>query len=127
MKLLLYSNLDTRGLTAPFDRTAALLEKGDFRGADVKKLAPTPFYRAKLSDSDRLIFRFATYRNETYLVLLEVVRNHAYDTSRFLRGAAIDEGKLEPLTAAAPAQPTDIADLERRVDALVAELYSVAV
>jgi hypothetical protein len=111
MKLLRYSNLDTRGLTAPFDRTAALLEKGDFRGADVKKLAPTPFYRAKLSDSDRLIFRFATYRNETYLVLLEVVRNHAYDTSRFLRGAAIDEGKLEPLTAAAPAQPTDAAPL----------------
>jgi len=111
VKLLRYSSLDTRGLTTQFDRTIALLEKGDFRGADVKKLTPTAYYRAKLNDADRLIFRFATYRNETYLVLLEVVRNHAYDTSRFLRGAAIDENNLEPLSAPTPAQPTDVAPL----------------
>jgi len=58
MKLLQYANLDLPGLKTQFERTITLLEAGNFRGAEVKKLVGGPFYRAKLSDADRLLFRF---------------------------------------------------------------------
>lgn len=99
MELLRYNELDVTGVAAQVDRIAARLRAGDFRGADVKKLKPTPYYRAKLNDADRLLFRFGAYRGVTYVLLLEVIRNHAYERSRFLNGAAVDESKLEPLPA----------------------------
>ena len=105
MNILRYNELDTSGLDAPFERVVERLWAGDFRAADVKKLAPGPYYRAKLSDADRLLFRFARHNGSTYLLLLEVIRHHAYDRSRFLNGAAVDEAKLEPIPdpAAVPA------------------------
>lgn len=102
MKLLQHAELDLTGLKTQFERTIALLEAGNFRGADVKKLVGGPYYRAKLSDADRLLFRFGVYRGETYLVLLEIIRNHAYAASRFLRGISIDEAKLVSMTAPEP-------------------------
>ncbi|MEI8241897.1 MAG: SEC-C metal-binding domain-containing protein [bacterium] len=111
MKILRYNNLDVTGLKAPFDRTVAMLAEGNFRGADVRKMGAGGYYRAKLSDADRLLFRFASCGGETYLVLLEVIRNHAYESSRFLRGAVLDESKLVPLELAAPADPADVLPL----------------
>ncbi len=98
MDILCYSNLDTARVKKQFDRTVAMLASGDFRAADAKKLTGTPYYRAKLNETDRLIFRFASYQEKTCLLLLEIIANHAYEKSRFLRGhAAIDESKLQPL------------------------------
>lgn len=111
MKLLQYANLDLTGLKAQFDRTISLLEDGNFRGAEVKKLVGGPFYRAKLSDADRLLFRFGSYRGETYLVLLEIIRNHAYGESRFLRGMAVDESKLVAVTSSVPTEAHDVLEL----------------
>ncbi|MEI7900093.1 MAG: hypothetical protein WCK89_07560, partial [bacterium] len=108
MKLLQTADLDLTGLKPQFDRTLALLEAGNFRGADVKKLVGGPYYRAKLSDADRLLFRFGVYRGETYLVLLEIIRNHAYSASRFLRGTTVDETKLAAVAAPAPAEAHDV-------------------
>ena len=102
MRVLQDKDLDAGGLRPAFERTLAHLEAGDFRAADVKKLNPGPYYRAKLSDADRLIFRFGDWRGETCLLVLEIVRNHAYETSRFLRGAAVDESKLTPVERPAP-------------------------
>ena len=95
MRVLLYKDLNTRRVKAAFAKVRAFLEADDFRSADVKKLSPTPYWRAKLDYSNRLLLQFARYGSETVCLVLEVIENHAYDKSRFLRGAALDEAKIE--------------------------------
>lgn len=95
MRLLLYKDLRTRRVKAAFAKVRAFIEAGDFRSADVKKLTPTPYWRAKLDYSNRLLLQFARYGEETVCLALEVIENHAYDKSRFLRGATLDEAKIE--------------------------------
>jgi hypothetical protein len=97
MEVLQYANLQTSEVRDSFERTVAQLRSGDFGAADVKKLSGTPFYRAKLNHADRLLFRFGRHRNQTVLLLLEIICNHAYDRSRFLNGVKVDEGKLIPI------------------------------
>ena len=53
-------------------------------------------YRARLGHADRLIVKLMRHGGERYALALEVVENHAYDRSRFLRGAAVDEDKIPP-------------------------------
>ena len=60
----------------------------DFRYA-VKKLKPTGYFRAKLDATNRVLFIPINYEGKTQLLILEVIKNHAYDKSRFLRGASI--------------------------------------
>jgi len=95
MRVLLYKDINTRRVKAAFAKVRAFLEADDFRSADVKKLNPTPYWRAKLDYSNRLLLQFARYGNETVCLALEVIENHAYDKSRFLRGATLDEEKIE--------------------------------
>lgn len=95
MRVLLYKDLNLRRVQASFAKVRAALEADDFRSADVKKLAPTPYWRAKLDYSNRLLLQFARYGDETVCLVLEVIENHAYEKSRFLRGAALDETKIE--------------------------------
>ena len=97
MEILQYTDLDISGITDSFGRTVAHLRAGDFRTADVKKLSGTSYYRAKLDRSDRLLFRFGRHGDRTYLLLLEILYNHAYERSRFLNGKAVDEDKLVPV------------------------------
>jgi len=101
MRLLLYKDLDTRRVKPAFAKLRAAIEAGDFRSADVKKLTSMPYWRAKLDYTNRLLLQFARYGDETVCLALEVIENHAYDKSRFLRGAAVNEAKieLEPLVA----------------------------
>lgn len=82
MNILQYNDLDTTKVRAAFDRTVGFLQAGDFRAADVKKLKGTPYYRAKLSDADRLLFRFGSYGGRTYLLLLETIFSRCANTSR---------------------------------------------
>jgi hypothetical protein len=96
--ILQYSDLDVSRVREPFERVVMHLRAGDFRAADVKKLTGTPFYRAKLNEADRLLFRFARHAERTILLLLEVIYGHAYDRSRFLNGLQIDDSKLVPVT-----------------------------
>ena len=66
------------------------IERDDFRSANVKKLtngAHGSFYRAKLDYADRLLFSTIRFQGEVYALMLEVIEQHAYDKSRFLRGA----------------------------------------
>lgn len=94
MNILQYNDLRPGRLQKAFDQAIEHLRAGNFRAADVKKLNKSAFYRAKLSNADRLLFKFGHYRGETQLLLLEIIEHHAYETSRFLDGAAIDESKL---------------------------------
>jgi len=105
MELLQYNELDPGRNRAAFERVCGALRAGDFRAAHVKKLSPGPYYRAELSASDRLIFAFGACAGRTCILLLEIVANHAYEKSRFLRGAAVNESRLQPVDAP-PAAPS---------------------
>jgi len=94
MRILEYRGLDTKAVTAQYEKVRRHLEEEDFRAAQVKKLAPHDLYRARLDDANRLLFKLATYRGERCALILEVIRGHAYERSRFLRGAPIDEAKI---------------------------------
>ena len=101
MRFLQYKDLDLRRVKASFAKIRASIEAGDFKSPDVKKLHIGGYYRAKLDQSNRLLLGFAKYGDETVCLALEVIENHAYDKSRFLRGAHVDESKieLEPVAA----------------------------
>src|SRR5450755_738211 len=104
MRVLQYSGLDISRVEVAYRRIVAAVERDDFRAADVKKLVSLnhgKFYRAKLDDRNRLLFALVRQSNEVCAVMLEVIENHAYARSRFLRGAAIDEDKI-PVISTAP-------------------------
>jgi hypothetical protein len=108
MEILFYSDLDTHKVKKQFEKTVAYLKAGDFKSADVKKMPNTSFYRAKLDDANRLLFNIGSFRGQKYLFLLEVILNHAYEKSRFLNGASIDENKLLPVVSDAAIPPNEI-------------------
>lgn len=103
MRLLLHKDLELRRVRGSFDKIRAAIEADDFRTADVKKLHAGPYYRAKLDYANRLLLQFARIGSETVCLALEVIENHAYDRSRFLRGAVVDEAKIEHEPAVLPA------------------------
>ena len=74
MNVLRYNELDVEGLADQVDRAEQFLREGNFRAADVKKLTGTGYYRAKLNDADRLLFRFFRHGEMKYILLLEVIR-----------------------------------------------------
>ena len=86
-----------------------MLEKGDFKSAEVKKMKNTGFFRAKLDRENRLLFKFAKYQDETCILLLDVITNHEYDKSRFLRGASVRDQHFTP---AAPEEAVSEAEQE---------------
>ena len=100
MNILYYRDLDYSKVKKQFEKTVGFLKKGDFSSAEVKKMAVNGFYRAKLDYENRLLFKFAKYGDQCFLLLLEVIYNHEYEKSRFLRGTKVDENKLEPLRSA---------------------------
>jgi len=120
MKILEYIGFDASRHQSQYQKVVAALARGDFRGADVKKLTNVShgkFYRAKLGYTDRLLFTLVRFGEEVYCLMLEVIENHAYDKSRFLRGAQLDEDKLpdvDSAKAAAEAEAVRYIHPERR-------------
>src|SRR3990167_88631 len=105
--LLHYQNLDTTGLEQKIKKVSDYLTQGDFKAAEVKKMSMSGYYRAKLDNTNRLLFKPMRYQEKTYLLLLEVIRNHDYDKSRFLRGADIQDIHIhEPTDLVAQASDT---------------------
>ncbi|WP_420458300.1 UvrD-helicase domain-containing protein [Neolewinella sp.] len=91
MKTLRYNDLDPHGLSRQLDKVERQLAAGDFKSADVKKMRSNGYYRAKLDREARLLFQLARYGGEPVALLLEVIPNHEYDKSTFLRGATVRE------------------------------------
>lgn len=90
MDILLYNELDPRGI-AGFDKLYQALSTDDFKTAEVKKIQPN-LYRAKLNRSDRMLFAIYQHQQKKYILLLEYLKNHDYQGSRFLNaGIHIDE------------------------------------
>jgi len=94
VNILEYSDIDYSKVKRQYEKVARCLERDDFRSAAVKKLSEHGLYSARLDDSNRLIFKLVQYQEMRYALLLEVVLNHAYDKSKFLRGAKVDEAKI---------------------------------
>ena len=115
MRLLLYKDLDLRRVKPTFEKVRAAIEADDFRSADVKKLNAGPYYRAKLDYANRLLLQFARVSHgegtATVCLALEVIENHAYDKSRFLRGAVVDEAKIEREPATEATAPPSFSSL----------------
>jgi hypothetical protein len=111
VEVLEYVGLEATRHHPQYQRVVQALARGEFRAAQVKKLVGVGhgrFYRAKLDDADRLLFTLVRYRDQTHILLLEVIAQHAYEKSRFLRGAHVDESKITDAdagTATQDAQP----------------------
>ncbi len=102
MKILEYTGLDISGVKASYRKVTDAIARLDFRAAQVKKLANLShgkFYRARLDGADRLLFSLIRHGDEVCALMLEVIANHDYDKSRFLRGTAIDESKIPDIEA----------------------------
>lgn len=96
--ILYYNELDYTGLKTKFNKIIDFLRYGDFKSAEVKKLKPTKYLRAKLDDTNRLLFTPVRYQEKTYLLILEVIHNHKYEKSRFLKGhTTVNEDNIEDL------------------------------
>lgn len=110
MKILEYIGLDTSRHQTQYRKVADAIARDDFRQVEVKKLANIThgkFYRAKLDYANRLLFSIVRHDDAVYALMLEVIENHAYDKSRFLRGAEVDETKLPDIGAGEAAAEAD--------------------
>ncbi len=97
MRILEYIGLDTARVAKSYGKVTGAIAAGDFRAAQVKKLighAHGKFYRARLDDANRLLFTLVRHGDEVCALMLEVILNHGYDKSRFLRGTVIDESAI---------------------------------
>ena len=111
MDLLYYNDLNYNKVNKQFDKVVEQLSRSDFNGAEVKKMPGSDFYRAKLDYENRLLFKFAKHGDKKYLLLLEVIYNHDYSKSRFLRGAKIDETKCIELKSPDAVNENEIVEL----------------
>lgn len=130
MKILEYAGFDASRVAKTYPKVAQALARGDFRAAQVKKLvnlSHAKFYRARLDDANRLLFSLVRHGDEVCALMLEVIENHDYEKSRFLRGAAIDEAKLPECDAAesaGEAQPLRYLHPQRTTVQLLDKLIS---
>ena len=109
LPILFYNELDIKSVQKNFNKVLQQLTTGDFKSADVKKMTNTGYYKARLSLKDRLLFTFASYNQQKYLLLLKVIEHHDYAKSRFLRGGVLpDENELLPLTKVEDVHPAEI-------------------
>jgi len=110
--ILYHNELDIKSVEKTFAKTLRQLKEGDFKSADVRKMGDTGYYRARLDLKDRLLFSLVRHNGQKYLLLLEVIKEHNYAGSRFLRGALLPgEDRLIAIT-----------DLEKSINGHTPEL-----
>lgn len=97
-RILYHNELDIQSVEKTFSKTIQQLQTGDFKSADVRKMMDTGYYRARLDIRDRLLFSMVQFKGQKHLLLLEIIKDHNYARSRFLRGAVLpDDDKLLPV------------------------------
>ena len=107
----MYNDLNYKSVKKQFDKVIDFLQKGDFASADVKKMPQTGYYRAKLDRENRLLFKIGRHNGATFIFALEIILNHAYEKSRFLNGARVDEAKLRAVTTLGQLDPEEAIQL----------------
>ena len=73
------------------EKTINFLKNGDFKSADSKKLSNSSYFRAKTDIKGRLLFQFGYVDEISYIFLLDVLPNHEYEESLFLKGKKVYE------------------------------------
>ncbi|MEO7129222.1 MAG: hypothetical protein ABI040_10235, partial [Rhodoferax sp.] len=101
MRLLTHHHLDTHRVRPQFAKLEQAVARDDFKSPNLKKLTPTPYWRFKLDQTNRLLVQFARHGHETVCLALEVIHNHDYANSRFLRGASLQWDQIDVDEAAA--------------------------
>jgi hypothetical protein len=113
MQVLLYNQLNPSNIPG-FAKLKKYLEADDFHSAEVKKVDDN-LYRARLNAADRLLFAIYRYQDRSYALILEYIKNHAYDRSRFLKHkTAIDEDKIPALKTLDEVAPQPLVYLNPR-------------
>jgi superfamily I DNA/RNA helicase len=85
LKILYFNEIEVGGLEKQYKKVIKFLQKEDFKSAEVKKISNTDMFRAKLDYENRLLFKFISYNSKRYIVILELILNHEYEKSKFLR------------------------------------------
>ncbi len=111
MNIIYYNELDYSKVTKQFKKAEKFLANNDFQSADIKKISNTDYYRARLDIKNRLLFKFAKYEGRPYILLLEVILNHDYDKSKFLKGTKVNEDKINIIKNKNSVPKEDIKDL----------------
>lgn len=96
MRLLTHHHLDTHRVKAQFAKLKQAIERDDFKSPNLKKLHPTPYWRFKLDQTNRLLVQFARHGDETVCLALEVILNRDYANARFLHGRCTLPTGLKP-------------------------------
>ena len=65
------------------------LRSRSYASGDLEKLKHHSIYSLRLNGSDRLLFTIVKRGSKSYLMLLEVIYNHDYQKSRFLRSGVL--------------------------------------
>ncbi|MCD8525594.1 MAG: hypothetical protein LRY67_07785 [Gammaproteobacteria bacterium] len=55
MDIIIYNELDASRVKKQVEKVCDAIRRDDFYSAEVKKLTGTPYYRAKLDDTNRFI------------------------------------------------------------------------
>ena len=91
-----HHSINPKSLASKLHRASEALARGDFAGAKVSKLRNVSgLYRAALDDKARLVFKFGNYDGKLAILLLELLPNHEYEKSRFLRGYGVTDESFE--------------------------------
>ena len=107
MDILYFNEIETKGLSKQYAKVVKFLQNDDFKSAEVKKISNSSFFRAKLDYENRLLFQFVSYASKRYILLLEIIFNHEYEKSKFLRGVKVDETSLKDVITASKVEDTD--------------------
>nr|HAT8713325.1 DUF2075 domain-containing protein [Legionella jordanis] len=83
--------LGDKELLSTYEDTINKLLTGNYQAADLdlKKLSGHRVYSIRVNSSDRLLFTTITKDSNSYLLLLEVIKNHDYQKSRFLKSSVL--------------------------------------
>ncbi|MFW5916378.1 MAG: hypothetical protein ACOCTM_02775, partial [Bacteroidota bacterium] len=111
MEVLYHKDINYNPVKKQFAKTVDCLQNENFSAAEVKKVHRNGYYRAKLDYRNRLLFTLGHYNNKYYILLLEIIFNHEYHKSRFLKGADIDESRFETLEGSDDIKNHDIHSL----------------
>jgi hypothetical protein len=104
VRFLTYDGLHPGSFEPQLTRVREAFERDELSAVDLKKLQGG-YYRAKLGDAARLILQFVTWQGRRAALALEVLPNHEYERSRFLRGARIDETRIDAAVEPFEARP----------------------
>ena len=95
MQFLTHTKLEVPSrFKASFAKVRAAIEGDDFRSPDLKKLSSSHYFRLKLDYDARLLVSFVEHAGKRACLALELIEQHAYERSRFLRGARVEEQEL---------------------------------